>query len=113
MNEITISQPVVKHKRQLSEAQKAALKKGRDKLAEKRRVALSSVEEIREVDMRIEEQAEQAEQAVETIQSTENTLEGIFDSDSEFENSPITLCIDGFISMTIVLLSIWILTFLT
>lgn len=39
MNE-TITQPVVKPKRQLTEAQKAALKKGREALAAKRHAAL-------------------------------------------------------------------------
>lgn len=41
MNE-TVPQPVVKPKRQLTEAQKAALKKGREALAEKRRAALQT-----------------------------------------------------------------------
>jgi hypothetical protein len=43
MNELT-PQPVVKPKRQLSDAQREALKKGREKLAEKRRAEQESTQ---------------------------------------------------------------------
>ena len=89
MNETSTSQPVVKPKRQLSEAQKAALKKGRERLAKKRRAMLQNT----------------MTELVEEFQKEEvNEVVSIYD-ETQSPDTFITVCA----SLSIVLLSYFIM----
>jgi hypothetical protein len=85
MNETSTSQPVVKPKRQLSEAQKAALKKGRESLAKKRR-------------------AVQEDTVTELVEEGENKVVSIYD-ETQSPDTFLTVCA----SLSIVLLSYFIM----